>query len=167
MTMYAFYLFSVWLHILAATVWIGGMVFLALVLVPVTRHREYRDIAASLIQQSGVRFRWVGWGSLGLLLLTGIFNLGFRGFSWGDIWSGELLSGSFGRILGMKLLLVVIILILSIWHDFFIGPRATALSQADPTSPEAGRLRRQASWLGRFNLLLGLVVVALAIKLVR
>ncbi len=72
-----------------------------------------------------------------------------------------------GRALGVKLLLVAVILVFSALHDFLIGPRATALGRADPTSPEAIRVRRQASWIGRLNLLLGLVVIALGVVLVR
>ena len=162
-----FYLLSVWLHILAAVIWIGGMVFLALVLIPVTRQPEYRDVAVSFIRRTGVRFRWVGWGCLGLLLLSGTFNLAYRGFGWADLGSGRVFQGPFGRILEVKLVLVAVILLASAWHDFVIGPRATALWQVNPASPKAGRARRQASWLGRINLLLALIVVALGMVLVR
>jgi len=161
------YLLSVWLHILSVTVWLGGMVFLALVLVPVTRRPEYRGQAASLIHWVGVRFRWVGWICLVLLLISGILNVGYRGFTWADLWSGRLWQGPFGRALGIKLLLVAVILLLSAVHDFFLGPRATALWQANPGAPQALRLRRQATWIGRINLLLALIVVALGIILVR
>jgi len=165
--MRALYLFSVWLHILAAAVWIGGMVFLALVLVPVTRRPEYRPIAAGLVQWTGERFRWVGWTCLGLLVLSGGFNLAYQGFGWADLWTGRLWEGGFGRVLAVKLLLVAVILLLSAVHDFLVGPRATVLWQARPDSPEARRLRRRASWFGRLNLALGLAVVALAVLLVR
>ncbi len=165
--MYTFYLFSVWLHILAVAVWIGGMVFLALVLVPVIRRPEHRSAAAVLIHQTGVRFRGVGWACIGLVLLSGLFNLGFRGITWTDLWSGQLWQGSFGHVFGVKLFLVGIILILSVWHDFVVGPRATALWRANPTSSKAQRLRRQAGWFGRLLLLLALVVVALGVMLGR
>lgn len=165
--MRALYLLSVWLHILSAVVWIGGMVFLALVLVPVIRRTEYRGIAASLIHWTGARFRWVGWVSLLLLILTGTINLTFRGFGWMDLKSGRIFQGPFGQILGIKLLLVALILVLSVLHDFIIGPLATASWQTNPASAEAMRLRHQAGWLGRLNLLLALVVVALGIMLVR
>jgi copper resistance protein D len=165
--MYTFYLFSVWLHILAVAVWIGGMVFLTLVVVPIIRRPEHRNVAAVLIHQTGIRFRGVGWACLGLLLLSGLFNLSFRGFAWTDMWSGWLWQDSFGNIIGVKLFLVGIILILSVWHDFVVGPQATALWQADPTSAKAQQLRRQSGWFGRFNLLLALVVVALGVMLGR
>jgi len=67
----------------------------------------------------------------------------------------------------MKLFLVAIILVASAYHDFFVGPQATVAWQATPTSPDARRLRWQARWLGRMNLLLALIVVALAVMLVR
>lgn len=165
--MYAFYLFSVWLHLLAAAVWIGGMVFLALVLIPVTRQPEHRSVAASLVHRTGMRFRLVGWACLGLLLLTGVFNVTYRGFGWSDVWSGRLWQGPFSRVLGIKLLLVAAILVLSALHDFVIGPQATALLRANPASQGALQFRRRASRIGRITLLLALIAVALGVILVR
>lgn len=154
--MRAFYLFSVWLHIVSAAVWIGGMVFISLVLVPVIRRQqEYLGIAASVIRRTGVRFRWVGWACVAVLILTGAFNLVYRGFAWT------------GGVIAVKLLLVAAILVLSIIHDFVVGPKATALWLSSPKSHDSMRLRRQASWIGRINLLLALIVMALGIMLVR
>lgn len=81
-----------------------------------------------------MRFRVVGWGCLGLLLLSGIFNVGYRGFGWTDAVTGRLWHGPFGRILGIKLLVVAVILLLSALHDFVIGPQATALLRITPAS---------------------------------
>jgi hypothetical protein len=49
-------------------------------------------------------------------------------------------------------------------HDFVWGPAA---SRTGAGSPEALRLRRQAALLGRANVILGLVVVAAAVRLAR
>jgi putative copper resistance protein D len=162
-----FYLFSVWLHLIAAMVWIGGMVFLAAVVVPVLRRPEHRALLIPLISQTGKRFRWVGWVCLGVLVATGIFNLTSHGFGWEQVWSGRLFMGGFGQTLEIKLVLVGVVLILSVIHDFFVGPRATAVGQSAPGSAEAIRLRRQASWIGRVNLLISLIIVALGVLLVR
>lgn len=143
------------------------MVFLALILVPITRRPQYRGIASSLIHLTGIRFRWVGWISLALLLVTGFINLAERVLKWADLWDETLWMSPFGRVLILKLLLVGVILVLSVFHDFFVGPRATALLQSNPASPDALRLRRRASWIGRLNLILALMAVALGVMLVR
>lgn len=161
------YLISVWLHILAAAIWVGGMVFLSLVLVPVVRRPEYRGVASSLIRWTGLRFRWVGWTCLGVLLVTGTFNLAYRGMTWEDVWSGRLWHGSYGSVLGVKLLLMSLILFLSGLHDFVIGPRASAVWLSNPLELKAGRVRRQAGWIGRLNLILGLGAMACGVMLVR
>ena len=165
--MHLAYLVLVWLHILAAVVWIGGIVFIILVLIPVLRRREYRGLAAPLIRLTGRRFLWVGWVCLGLLLVSGTFNVGYRGFGWMDLASGRIFLGPFGSALGIKLSLVAAMIFISAVHDFVIGPRASLSVEQDPTSSRARRLRRQASWLGRLNLLIGLIVVALGVILVR
>ena len=161
------YLLSVWLHILAAAVWIGGMIFVALVVVPVIRRPEMRQAAARLIHLTGIRFRWVGWACLGLLLVTGLFNLTFRGIGWAELFSLPFWSASLGRILALKLFVVAWILALSATHDFAIGPRATTAWQENPGSAEASRLRRQATQLARVNMLLALIAVTFGVMLVR
>lgn len=158
---------SVWLHIISAAVWVGGMAFLALTLIPVLRGVEPRSTAAHLLHRVGVRFRSVGWISLLLLVITGIVNLWARRVTWDDVWSGQLWSEPFGRVLGVKLLLVAFIFLLSAVHDFVVGPRATRVARTAPESAEARRLRRQASWMGRLNFLAGLIVIALGVMLVR
>lgn len=161
------YLLSVWLHILTAAVWIGGMIFLVAVLLPVIRRAEYRGHAADLLHITGVRFRWLGWICLGLFVLTGIVNLAYRGFQWADVWNGTLWSGWFGSVLGVKLLLVALIFAMSAVHDFVIGPQTTAMIARDPSHPRTLRMRRAASWFGRLNLVVGLIVVMLGVMLVR
>lgn len=161
------YILVVSLHILAACVWIGGMVFLAAAVLPVLRRPAYQAVAIPLIHATAVRFRWIGWGTLGLLIGTGIADLIFRGYGWEQLRSGALRQSSFGHVLGIKLVLVAAILIVSAWHDIFVGPQFTRAGQEDPHSPHTRRLRRLASWVGRVILILSVVVVVLGVMLVR
>lgn len=164
--MHSLYLVSVWLHILAATAWLGGMLFLVLVVVPWLRGGD-RANAAALLRETGVRFRTVGWVCFAVLVVTGTFNLWARGVRSSDFLKAEWLVSPFGQALILKLTLFVVVLLLSFVHDFYVGPRATdAISRAQ-ASPEAKRLRRYASLLGRVNVLLALGLVALGVILVR
>lgn len=165
--MHSLYVFSVWIHILAAIAWIGGMLFLVTVMVPLLRKPEMRAKAAELFHVVGLRFRTVGWVALGLLVLTGITNLAFRGYSWAQVGNGQLFAGPFGHTLATKLVLVLALLVLGVVHDFWLGPRATILAREKPNSPERERARKIASWMGRTSMLLALAVVALAVMLVR
>ncbi len=157
---------SILLHILAAVVWIGGMVFLGAVLVPVLRQRRGTGDYGELIRSTGTRFRNVGWACLLILVVTGFVNLG-RWVDHSRLGSAELWASPWGRILAIKLALVAVALLLSAVHDFVVGPRATRVLREAPGSEEAGRLRRLAGWMGRSNLLVAVVIVALAIMLVR
>lgn len=163
--MHTWYLISVWLHILGAIVWIGGMFFLGVVLVPVLRERRFEPVRTAMLYRTGLRFRWLGWIVLALLVLTGITNLGFRGYVWADAVNGSLWAGPWGRVLAWKIGLVVVVLIGSALHDFYLGPRAARLLEAE--EPEAESLRRVASYAGRVMLLLSLIILALAVMLVR
>lgn len=70
-------------------------------------------------------------------------------------------------MLFFKLAIVALMFSLSALHDFVLGPRASVRRQAGALPAESPRLRRQASWLGRINLVLGMLVLALAVRLVR
>ena len=153
--MRAFYLVSVFLHLVAAAAWIGGMIALAAVVVPVLRRHEPRRDAMQLLHDSGLRLRSLGWVALGLLVLTGVVQASYRAGGLAALVRAELWASPWGHLLAAKLVGVVVILCLAGIHDFRVGPRA------------ALRLGRQASWFGRLNLLLSLGVVGLGLLLVR
>ena len=160
------YLVSVWLHILAATIWIGGMFFLVLVVVPWLRQGG-RAGAGAFLRETGTRFRTVGWVCFGVLAVTGTFNLWIRGVRPRFFLDADWLSSSFGRTVALKLGVFTIVLAISATHDFIVGPRAATVLERDPGSPEAAGLRRMASLLGRANALLALALLAIAVALVR
>lgn len=131
---------------LAAITWIGGMLFISLVLVPVTRRLDNPALRARLVQQIGLRFRAVGWIALAVLVLTGLVNLWLHPFL--------LASPRFHWKAG----LIVLALILSAFHDFILGPRAGA-----PGAEPSARVR--ASWVARLNVLVALAIVLLGLSL--
>lgn len=160
------YFFSVWLHVLAATAWIGGMAFLVLVVVPWLR-RQGRAEAARLLAETGARFRSVGWACFAILLVTGTFNLWVRGIRLGHFTEAAWLTSRPGLTIVAKLALFAGVLVISAVHDFSIGPRATTELARAPDSALAERLRRQASWMGRANAVLALLLVGAAVMIVR
>jgi len=164
--MHTAYLLSVWLHLLGAIVWIGGMLFLVMIVVPYLRTGD-RLQAAMLMRATGRRFRNVAWGTFALLFATGLFNLWMRGVRPGDFLRADWLASPFGHAVVLKLLLFALVIAISAVHDFHYGPRATAAAQHDPRGAEAERLRRVASYLGRINVLAALLLVALGVVLVR
>lgn len=165
--MYALYLISVWLHVMAAVIWIGGTIFLALVFIPALRRPEFGSIAVELILWTVLRFRLIGWLCFLVFIATGTTNLIFRGVTWSDVFDPLFWRSSFGSLLTFKLVTVALILAISAVHDFVIGPRATAAWQRDARSEETLRLRKQAVQIARINLFLALIAVAVGTTLVR
>ncbi len=164
--MHALYLFSVWVHILAATVWVGGMLFLVLVVVPWLR-KGGRTNAGIFLRETGERFRNVGWVCFGLVLVTGTFNLWVRGVRLSHFASADWLGSPFGKTVVVKLSAFLLVLMVSAVHDFVVGPRATRAIAAGPHSAQAQLERRRASLLGRVNVVLALILVAAGVLLVR
>lgn len=139
-------LFIRWVHVLSAMTWVGGMLFIALVLVPTARAIDDGNLRTRLIRETGYRFRTIGWIALALLVVTGLLNLWFQPFLLG------------APRFHWKAGLVVLALILSAFHDFVLGPRAGAPG-ADPS------LRIRASWIARVNVVVALAVVLLGLSL--
>lgn len=164
--MQAIYWLSVWVHILAATVWIGGMLFLVLVVVPWLRSGARAD-AGAFLRETGQRFRNVSWVCFLVVLVTGTFNLWVRGVRLSDFGRAEWLTSPLGQAVVVKLSAFFLVLLVSAVHDFWVGPQATKALAADPRSARGQLERRRASLLGRINVLLGLVLVAAGVALVR
>ena len=157
---------NVTVHVLAALFWLGGMLFLGLVGAPVLRAIEPPALRQRLFHDLGMRFRSAGWVAIGVLVVTGVLNLHFRGWLH---WGGVLGSAAFwrtptGHALAAKLAAVAVMIVVSVVHDLVLGPAA---GRATPGSPEALGLRRRAALLARANALVGVVVVAAAVRLAR
>lgn len=140
-------LFVRWVHVLSAVTWLGGMLFIALILVPVTRRVQDPLLRLDLITQTGKRFRTVGWIALGLLVATGVVILLRR--PW------LLRAPAFQFKAGLVLLTIA----LSALHDFVLGPRAGRLP------PSATGPRNRLTWIARLNVLTVLTIVLLGLSL--
>lgn len=117
------------------------------------------------MNELGLRFVKIGYTLLGVLAITGIVQAWFHGATVANILNGSFFTMStFGRRLGLKLLFILLMLGVSISHDFYVGPAAIRAVQEgrDPT-----RLRKIASWLARITAVLALIVIAYAMLLVR
>jgi len=152
---------NLWLHILAAVIWIGGMLFLSLVAVPVLRQVDSPLLRADLFRKMAWRFRRLVWICLAVLILTGTVNVAY----YGDTTQGS----PYLKVLGIKLGLVAVLVAMGVAHDFIIGPRAARAQSRDGLLPTGTDLLmvQLAPWVGRLNLLLGVIILVLAAALAR
>ena len=152
----------VWVHLVAAVAWIGGMLFLSLVVVPVLKREPFAAERGILFRAIGRRFRLLVWVSVVVLLTTGPLLLSLR---------GEWLLGpaAWPLVLRMKLLLVAVLIGLTAVHDFWLGPRVGRLMSTSPGSQTlAENLQiRLSPWIARLGLVLALGVLLAATALVR
>lgn len=134
----------VWLHVLAAAAWLGGLLFASHLVVPALARGERAYLG--LFQ----RARLIAWSAMGLLIVTGLENL--RQVSLQRPW------------VMTKLLLVVVLLALAAHRDFSLLPRAAdAIEQGRAPGAALSGLR----WLDRVLVLLGAAAVFLGVGIAR
>ncbi len=163
------YQIAVFIHVLSAVIWVGGMLFLVMVLVPLSRReRKTGGAMVGLLRDSAQKFLPVAWAAMAFLVVTGIY-IGWD--QWG-VRPGNFFStgGHFFRILQVKTGLFVVVIALSLLHDFLLGPKVLALLESEPTPPAVNPGKVARVWLlalARVNLLLVLTILVLAVFLIR
>ena len=150
------------LHILAAVSWVGGMIFLSLVLAPLVRSRKAVPEFMALFRSAALRFRPIVWVAMAILVMTGPMLLSFRGVAVASpaFWPG---------IVMVKLTLVALLLFLTLLHDLVLGPQVSRVSAIPESQRSAGEqlVFKTARWLPRLSLLIALAVVITAAMLAR
>lgn len=144
---------SLFFHIMAAILWIGGMLFLSLVIAPFLRSLNDRKQQSMLYQAVGTRYRFWGWIAIVTLLITGPVNLYLMGISPLLIFNPTFHGTDYGFALMMKLAFVFIIVASSLLHDFWIGPKSRQ-------SPKYSKIAKIA---GRSNLIIAIIIVIFAV----
>ncbi len=146
-------LVAVWLHVLAVSLWIGGVAYQSHVLLPLARRGEIGPFIGA-----ARRARPVTWTAIALVVLTGFYNV---------TWLGpveRVMESGAGLVLAGKFILVIIAVALAGQRDFAQLPRlARAL---DARESPAGALTAIA-WLDRLVLGLGVVVIYLGLAVSR
>jgi len=133
--------FFLFLHVVLATFWVGGMIFLSLVVVPYLKNKP--EIRNEAFQEVGKRFSLYGtFISLFLLLITGLVNT-------------YLLHGGFRRSIYEKLFLFFIVVAISLAHDLWAGKKALYSEYH----------RKWAKWLGIANLIISLMLVYMGVRI--
>ena len=102
-------------HLLAATVWVGGSTALIFVGVPAIRILDGAPRGRAM-KELGLSWRPLGYGALGIAALTGIV-LASR--EWTD-------DRAFQIVLWTKVVLFVCLVAASYVHNFVLGPRLQA-----------------------------------------
>jgi len=152
---------QVWLnflHLLAATVWVGGSLAIPLVITPVIRAKLPPDQRIAMIAAMGMRFRPYAWTALAILALTGFRRMTLA-FAGSDVWHA-LHTTSYGQALRAKILLFVVLLVIQAVHDFILGPRLRKL--AHDHSPDLARMRKLTIGLAGGGLLITILIVYVA-----
>jgi len=129
-------------HITSAAFWVGGQLMLSVVVLPLLRKTARPEVVAQLASLSGRRFAKVSnFGLFPLLIVTGPL------LAWHDgVRIGTLNASSFGRLLEIKILVVVAVLALAVFH----GVAVRRLS------------RRSARRLAQVTVVLSVLILALA-----
>jgi len=107
------YLIAIYLHLLALVLWIGHMLFWVTAGGTISKRflsEETREVVLQLRDEFGQ----IGWPSLLVLVLTGVFILYQRGFRLDSIPSNP-----FTTMLGAKLSLVALMIV----FQCFVGPK--------------------------------------------
>ena len=113
-----------WLHLLAAMTWIGGLVFQVLVVFPTLARAaltaEWLRFALSL----EARFRVILWPAVGMALFTGLVNL--MNVWYTTVVTTGSIAPTFVPLLHVKLALVIGMLAVQAVQQLLIYPRRVA-----------------------------------------
>ncbi len=158
-----------WLHLLAAALWVGGMMYIATTYLPVLKRKPVAERAKSLITLLPY-FSPLAVAGVVIMAATGPFSAVIRLSSW-----EQLFTTAYGRALTVKILLVIGLMVTSAIHVSLIRPRlrkeyfkftyameGVSFNQAQQVKLREGRLTgltRRLMTILRWEPLLGVGVI--------
>ena len=153
--MSSWYYISVWLHIIGGAFWIGGMLFLPFVLLPgIKDHPDRKKLVVSI----GLKFRFYGYIVLGIVFITGLLSIYFRGISFS---LQSFTESRYGALVSLKIILFVTMLMLSLFHDLLVDKKAVT------QVPDDQIFKMIAKWTGTVLLIISLVLAYIGVVISR
>ena len=151
-----------WLHLLATVTWIGSLVSISVLVLPISKRALQPVDELALLDGIQKRLEPIAWFSVSLLVVTGLFQMSvnphYNGFlSTSGQWSLAILS---------KHILVATLVAVSAVHTWDVLPamRRALMRKQKANEEEVVRLQRRERALLRASLILaGLILLATAV----
>jgi uncharacterized membrane protein len=164
--MITWYMLSLTIHLVGLALWLGGIVFFLVVFGPAVNELP-PSVGIRALNQGRISLEIVSWVAIGLLFLSGMFNLILR------IQTIDVPPGQFYLIaLSLKLLLFLAMLVHHCLQVLKYAPEIASLTAAvsgeSPSWPEPLRALWQ-KWftLLKINATLGPIVTLIGIALMK
>ena len=142
-----------WVHVVAAAVWVGGLAYQTHVLLPAARRG-----GAAVFAEAARRARPVTWTAIALVVLSGFYNV-----TQLESLERVMQSGA-GLLLAAKFTLVILAVALASQRDF---AQVTLLNHAVASGGDPAPALRAIARLDRIVLVLALVVIYLGLAVSR
>jgi uncharacterized membrane protein len=147
-----------WLHMLATVTWIGSLVAISLLVLPAARRTLKPAEQLAFLAAMQKRLEPVAWFSMGILVVTGLFQL-----SANPHYDGFLsTSGQWSIAILVKHSLAIIMAVVSAIQTWEVLPKIhRTLLRAEKAAPgELESLQRRETLLLRANLILAVLILA-------
>jgi uncharacterized membrane protein len=149
-----------WLHMLATTVWIGGIATTVLLVLPVAKTNLAPGDFSDLLRGLKRRLDPLAWLSLVVLLVTGMFQMSASPYYQGFL----TINNTWSRAILLKHILFLIVIAVSAYLTWVLIPaqrRLALLRARGKDVPDVVRLENREIWLQRLNLILAVLILGL------
>ncbi|HVN15047.1 MAG TPA: CopD family protein [Anaerolineales bacterium] len=147
-----------WLHMLATVTWVGSLVAIAVLVLPVAQKTLPSVEQLAFIKGIQQRLEPVAWFSIGILVVTGLFQMSsnphYNGFlATSNQWSLAILT---------KHVLVILMIVVSAIYTWDVLPtiRRELLRPEKIDSARLAKLQKQETFLLRANIVLAVLILA-------
>lgn len=148
-----------WAHLVAASIWVGGSIFIGIVFAPLLKTMsDTVEGRLSIMIRVGRKFNKIAIPSLIILIITGIYNSSNL-----LINPSLILSTTYGQILVIKVILVIILLITFAIHVRLIRVEIEKKIESKQFSEElVQKIRSKIIALGRITVIVSIAILLMA-----
>lgn len=148
------------LHMLATVLWIGGILYQSLFLLPVIRSSQEATTTLILLERLRLRFQPAAWLSLAVLIGTGLVQMTANPYYDGFL----TIENTWSQAILLKHISIAVMIILAAYQSFVLYPKLTRTlimrtQQSDPQPPIESP--GQERLLVNLNVLLAMIVLFL------
>jgi len=134
-----------WIHLLSASIWVGGSIFIGIVLVPMLKTLANSSAERTMLMiKIGRRFNKIALPALIVLVATGVYKAQLFLAS-----PNTLLDSNYGIVLVIKIIVIASMIVLFGIHVKISGSGNEQLLTNNSSDSNIMKLRTKIIWLGR------------------